>query len=190
MTKRCFIIHGWDGYPEESWFPWLKRELEKRGFAVTVPAMPHPETPTIEDWVGHLAQLVGKPDEQTYLVGHSMGCQTILRYFASLENKKVEGAVFVAGFFALRPLETEEEERILRPWIETPIDFAKVRQTTTNITAIFSDNDEWVPMEKNIKLFKQNLGEDITIITEHNKQHFSGSSGIRELPSALEAVLR
>ena len=27
--KRVFIIHGWDGYPEEGWFPWLKEELEK-----------------------------------------------------------------------------------------------------------------------------------------------------------------
>ena len=24
MTKRAFIIHGWDGYPDEGWFPWLK----------------------------------------------------------------------------------------------------------------------------------------------------------------------
>ena len=28
--KRAFIIHGWDGYPAEGWFPWLKRELEKK----------------------------------------------------------------------------------------------------------------------------------------------------------------
>lgn len=24
--KRVFITHGWDGYPEEGWFPWLKKE--------------------------------------------------------------------------------------------------------------------------------------------------------------------
>jgi hypothetical protein len=28
-AKRVFIIHGWEGYPEEGWFPWLKKELEK-----------------------------------------------------------------------------------------------------------------------------------------------------------------
>jgi predicted alpha/beta hydrolase family esterase len=28
MTERVFIIHGWEGYPEEGWFPWLKKELE------------------------------------------------------------------------------------------------------------------------------------------------------------------
>ena len=26
--RRVFIIHGWGGYPEEGWFPWLKKELK------------------------------------------------------------------------------------------------------------------------------------------------------------------
>lgn len=189
MKKRAFIIHGWDGFPEEAWFPWLKRGLEQRGFTVQIPSMPQPGEPTIETWVSKLKEIIGKPDEHTYLVGHSIGCQTILRYLAGLEGKKFGGVVLVAGFFELRPLETEDEERILKPWIETPIDFGKVHEATHNITAIFSDNDQWVPMERNIELFKKNLGEDITIITEHDKQHFSGSSGITELPSALETVL-
>lgn len=189
IDKRVFIIHGWDGFPEEAWFPWLKRELERAGFVVEVPAMPRPDEPTIETWVPKLAAVVDEPDEHTYLVGQSMGCQTIFRYLAGLEGKKVGGIVLVAGFFELRPLETEEEERILKPWLETPIDFTKVRQATDNITTVFSDNDQWVPLEKNIELFKKNLGDDITIVTEHEKQHFSGSSGITVLPSALDVVL-
>ena len=40
MKKRVFIIHGWEGYPEECWFPWLKTEIEKTGFEVVVPNMP------------------------------------------------------------------------------------------------------------------------------------------------------
>jgi len=31
-NKRVFIVHGWGGHPEEGWFPWLKKELERRGF--------------------------------------------------------------------------------------------------------------------------------------------------------------
>jgi len=183
-----FIIHGWDGYPEEGWFPWLKAELEQRGFTVEVPSMPHPDEPTIEDWVAHVAKLVGEPDGQTYLIGHSIGCQTILRYLASLEGKRVGGIVLVAGFFELRPLETEEEEQILKPWINTLIDFAKVKAATGNITAILSDNDEWVPLERNKQLFEQLLNPEI--IVEYGKGHFSGSSGIKKLPAALEAIER
>lgn len=28
MNKRIFIIHGWDGFPEEGWFPWLNKAME------------------------------------------------------------------------------------------------------------------------------------------------------------------
>src|SRR3989344_3930633 len=107
--KRVFIIHGWGGFPEEGWFPWLKKELEARGFAVQVPAMPDTNEPKIETWVPHLAKLVGEPDEQTFLIGHSIGCQTVLRYLQTLKpGQAVGGALFVCGFLLLRKLETEE----------------------------------------------------------------------------------
>lgn len=32
--KRIFIIHGWDGSPQNRWFPWLEKELKKKGFTV------------------------------------------------------------------------------------------------------------------------------------------------------------
>lgn len=38
--KKVYIIHGWEGYPEENWLPWLKLELESGGFEVNVPQMP------------------------------------------------------------------------------------------------------------------------------------------------------
>lgn len=31
MTRRAFIIHGWEGYPGEGWFPWLKKEIVEHG---------------------------------------------------------------------------------------------------------------------------------------------------------------
>ena len=53
--KRVFIIHGWGGYPEEGWFPWLKDTLKKRKFSVEVPAMPDRDFPKIETFI-HSAQ--------------------------------------------------------------------------------------------------------------------------------------
>ena len=40
--------------------------------------------PRIQKWVSKLAQTVGDADKQTYFVGHSMGCQTIVRYLEKL----------------------------------------------------------------------------------------------------------
>jgi hypothetical protein len=49
--KRVILIHGWDGFPNNCWFPWLKKELEDKDFEVIVPAMPNPEHPKVKPWV-------------------------------------------------------------------------------------------------------------------------------------------
>lgn len=187
--KRVFVVHGWDGSPSEGWFPWLKAELEKRGYAVAVPAMPHPEKPTIEDWVNTLAGAVGKADTQTYFVGHSIGCQTILRYLASLpKGSTVGGAVFVVGWFTLSDILAEEEKVIAKPWLEGAIDDVKIRAALKRSSAIFSDTDTWVPIE-NKKSFEDKVGSATFTISSSGQGHFSGSDGVVELPKALELLL-
>ncbi|MBI2594612.1 alpha/beta hydrolase, partial [Candidatus Curtissbacteria bacterium] len=139
MKKRVFIVHGWDGNPNEGWFPWLKREFEAKGFEVFVPQLPDAENPRIHKWVPALAETVGQPDEQTYFVGHSMGCQTIARYLESLpEGQKVGGAVFVAGFFKhLTGLEDNPDVRETdKHWLGTPLDLGKVRLHLNKSVAI------------------------------------------------------
>ncbi|HLD63979.1 MAG TPA: alpha/beta fold hydrolase [Candidatus Peribacteraceae bacterium] len=183
--KRVFIVHGWSGYPEEGWFPWLKNELEQKSFSVSVPQMPDADEPDIEKWVKHLTSVVGKPDPNTFLVGHSIGCQTILRYLETLPSaEKIGGVILVAGFFTLTNMEKDELE-IAEPWLETPIDYAKVLINTNNITAIFSDNDQYVPLE-NAALFETRLHPKIII--QKNQGHFSGSNGITELPVVIDEL--
>jgi predicted alpha/beta hydrolase family esterase len=101
-------------------------------------------------------------------------------------DKKVGGAFFVAGWFTLMNSETEEEKRIGKPWLETPIDFEKVKQHTKKFFAVFSDDDEVVPQD-NKKLFEERLGAKTAI--EHGKEHFSGSDGVKELANILEEIL-
>ncbi|MBU4224161.1 alpha/beta hydrolase [Patescibacteria group bacterium] len=186
MKKRVFIIHGWGGSPEDDWFPWLKKELEQKGFEVFAPAMPNTEEPKIEEWVSFLANLVGESDENTYFVGHSIGRQAIMRYMERFDGIKVGGIVFVAGWFNLANLESEEEEKIARPWVETPINLEKIKNSSKKIAAIFSDNDPVVPLNDN-EIFKKELGAGI--IVERNKGHFNASDGVIELPVALEKIL-
>jgi len=188
MVKRVFIVHGWRATPEESWFPWLKKELEGRGFEVYVPAMPDTNAPTINRWVSFLREQVGMPDEETYFVGHSAGAQAILRYLETID-KKIGGAVFAAGFvyFNIDNLETEKEREVAKPWIKTPIDFSKIRNTTNNFVAIFSDNDPFVE-PKNAKIFKAELGARIVI--EHNMGHLGGGYRILKLPVVLSELLK
>lgn len=186
--KRVIIVHGWGGNPEEGWFPWAKQELEKQGFTVTIPVMPNTEEPTIAEWVAYLRKIVGTPDENTYLVGHSIGCQAILRYVESFEPRQSVGrVVLVAGWFDLDNLETEEEKHIAKPWIATPINFAKIRQHDRSITAIISDNDPFGFFESNRSIFQNELGA--TVIVEPGKGHLNGEDGDLKLPSVIEAIV-
>jgi predicted alpha/beta hydrolase family esterase len=178
--KRVFIVHRWGGSQTSDWYQWLKSELEKRRYEVNVLAMPNADEPVIKKWVSHLSNKVGKLDSDTFFVGHSIGCQTIMRYLAT-QNNACGGAVFVAGWFTLQGLESEDEEAIAKPWIETPMDYMKVKKNLPRSLAIFSGNDPYVPLD-NKDIFKTRLGSDI--IVERNKGHFTGEDA-ELLPAIL-----
>lgn len=183
MSKRAFIIHGWGGNPEEGWFPWLKQQLIHKGYKVFVPAMPETDNPTITAWVEKMIEIIGKPNEETTLIGHSIGCQTILRYLENLPiGEKINQAIFVAGWLHLKGLE-ENEVPVAKPWLNTPINFEKIKTHCQRFVAIFSDDDYYVPLE-DAQEFEEKLGAKIII--EHNKKHFSGSDGVVELPIILK----
>lgn len=185
--KTVIIVHGWDGTPEYGWFPWLKKELESRGFDVRVPQLPDNANPRIQNWVPALAAAVGTPTEQTYLVGHSMGCQTVARYIESLpEGVQIGGAVFVAGFFKrLTNIGDEPSEKATEHhWLDAPVSLDKIRSHLPKSVAIFSDDDPWVPLD-NQDDFRDKLGSEVVV--EHKKHHFSDT--YKELPIVLKKLL-
>lgn len=183
--KRIFIVHRWEGNPNLDWYPWLKQELEKKGFDAIIPEMPDPAKPKIDSWVNFLKEQVKNVDNETYFVGHSIGCQTILRYLQSLpENTKIGGALFVAGWINLtEEALRDDEEHIADPWIKTFINWFKISKMSDKFTAIFSDDDPFVPLDDE-KIFYDKLGAKIII--ENKKGHFNGE----KCPEILEELLR
>ncbi|MEK6970221.1 MAG: alpha/beta hydrolase [archaeon] len=185
---RVIIVHRWDGSPETDWYPWLKREIESRGGECLIPAMPDSGRPQIEPWVSMLASVVGKVDRHTYLVGHSVGCQTILRFIERLpDDEKVGGSLLVAPWTRLKPQpgEGEKEKSIALPWIETPIDWKKVIEHNPTTTCLFSENDSFVH-EEDAELFRNRLNADI--LMEKELGHFTIFDGVTRLPMALHVL--
>jgi len=174
--KKIYLVHGWGGNnSSEGWFGWLKEEMKKRKAEVIGFNMPDTDNPEIEKWTSFLENNV-KIDNETYFIGHSIGCQTILR-FLEKQNKKIAGCVFVAGWFNLKDLQ-ENEIEIAKPWLTRKINFDKVKKNCTNFLAIFSDDDPYVPVS-DAELFKKNLNSKIII--KHNKEHFNNVSKIPEI---------
>ncbi len=169
--KTAIIIHGWDGNPKIGWFVWLEAELKKKGFKVIKPIMPNPANPKIKPWVKRLSEIAKDSDKDTVIIGHSIGCQTIMRYLETPEAKIVSKVIFVAPWLTLMDAAIDETEsyEIAKPWLETKIDFKKVKSKMKTSTAIFSTNDPFVSI-KNVDAFKEKLGSKIII--QKNKGHY------------------
>lgn len=183
--KKVVIVHCWDGYPDYCWYPQTKKELEAKGFEVIVPAMPETNLPKLSLWLPKLQEVAGEPNENLYLVGHSAGCITILRFLEQLaDNQKIGGVVLVAGF--VDNLGYEE----LNNFFETPINFEKIKSKAWHFLAINSDNDPYVPL-KHGDFLKEKLGAKLII--KHNMGHFSGpvddSKSITSLSDVTNAIL-
>lgn len=180
--KKVVIVHGWGGNSKYDWIPWLKQELESKDFEVVAPDFSDSDEPEIDAWVGKLKEVSGDVDENTFFVGHSIGCQTILRFLERID-RKVGSVVLVAPWLHLNEkiIEEEGEEvvEIARQWIETSIDFEKVRKMAERFVCIFSDDDPYVPLSDE-EIFKKELNAETVV--EERRGHFNDVS----LPLLLE----
>jgi predicted alpha/beta hydrolase family esterase len=195
VPRRAFIIHGYQSFPGEAWLPWLKRELVKAGYKVSLPAMPTPGRPSLPGWIAFIAKLVGEPDRKTVMIGHSLGCQAVIRYLETLgaAGKAVGQTVLVAGSFppnlslAEAREKTGSRNQALLAWFTAPVDPRKVKRAAGKCTMILSDDDPYIPLQKARATFRAKLNP--RIIIEHGKGHFNEDDEITALPSALRAVL-
>lgn len=190
--KKVYIVHGWEGSPEEPMHKWLKEKLEKKGFEIFVPVMPETARPDIKKWIGKLNEVVRNPGENSYFIGHSIGCQAVLRYLAQVNSEvKIGGVVLIAPWMELdeNTLEEEGEEvrEIARPWMETPVDWNKIKKHTSKFVCILSDNDPYVPLS-NAELFKEKL--NAKIIIEKNKGHYTAGDNVSENETVVEELLK
>ena len=95
--KKAFIIHGAYGNPNENWFPWLKKELESLDYKVISPTFPTPENQSLENWNKVFEEYKDQLDENTIMIGHSLGCPFILNVVQNT-NTKIKAIYLVAGF--------------------------------------------------------------------------------------------
>lgn len=186
--NKIYMVHCWDGNKEDGWYPWLDKKISNNKNQVFRFNMPNTETPKIEEWVNELSNQVDKLDENTYFVGHSIGCQTILRYLQNQDVKKIGGILLVAPWLELLPEAVSDEDsyNTAQPWINTPIDFEKIKKVTNKIVCIFSDDDYFVSLEQE-KTFKELL--DAKTIIVKNKGHISGEDGVNELEEVYNELL-
>jgi predicted alpha/beta hydrolase family esterase len=181
--KHVVIVHGFRGKPESNWKPWLKNELKNKGFAVDIPKMPNPDRPDADEWVDKLAETVADANTETYLVGHSLGCITILRYLENLEDgQKIGGCVFVAGFGEKFKKYSGGHDS----FFDHDLDWSKIKSHCNTFVAIHSDDDPNVEIDQ-LELFKNNL--DAKVMPMTGMGHFGSPDGVYEAPIIRDELL-
>lgn len=182
--KRAIIVHGCKGKPDTNWKPWLKRQLETNGFSVEVPEMPNTDSPLVGEWVEKLSQTVGSfGSDDIYLIGHSLGCITILKYLETLTSEqKVKACVLVAGFGRV----FKEYQGGHDSFFEHELHWEKIVQHSDNFIAIHSKDDQNVGFEE-LAIFEDKLGAR-TILVD-NMGHFGSQDGVFEVPVVLDTIL-
>lgn len=183
--KKVYLVHCWGGTSDDGWYPWIAEKLTDNKIEVVKFDMPNTELPTISSWVEMLNSEVDNLDENVYFIGHSISCQTIMRYLESKDITKIGGMLFVTPWLDLLPkaIEDEESYNIAYPWLNEPINFDKIKKFTNNIYCIFSDDDYFVSLEQE-KEFKNKLGANTIIVS--NKGHISQDDNVYELQEILD----
>lgn len=109
--KKIYLIHCWDGTSNDGWYPWIERKLKKYNVEVVKFNMPNTDAPRIEEWVNTLDNKVTELNNNIYFIGHSIGCQTIMRYLETKEVTKIGGILFVAPWLDLLPKAIEDSDK-------------------------------------------------------------------------------
>jgi len=156
-------------------------ELEKLNIYACALPLPTPSTPKLNEWTAEIIRIVNmNPNDEIYLVGHSLGVPTILRYLESSQGKKIAGVILASG-----PIEPIHPERPSSSFLRKKLDFEKIKNMAGKFVVIHGDNDEDVPVEHAKKLAKE-LNCELIIVK--NGGHLNGTSGWTALPQALEAL--
>lgn len=182
--KRAIIVHGFKGKPDTNWKPWLKRELEKNAFYVDVPEMPATDHPEVSEWVAKLSDTIGEiGSDDIYLIGHSLGSITILKYLETLrDDQRIKACVFVAGFTRkFRGYEGAHESFFM-----SELNLSAIKARVDNIIAIQSEDDPNVGFEE-LKEFGDKLGARTVAVTDMG--HFGSADGVFEVPLVRDLLL-
>ena len=175
--KNALILHGTDANSLDNWFPWLKKELEKKGYKVWVPDLPHAEKPNIDRYNNFI--LSNKDwdfNDESIIIGHSSGAVEILGLLEAFPKETVVNKCFLVGSFINDLGWDSLKELFLKPF-----DFEKIKKHSKEFIFIHSDNDPYCPLD-HAKYLVEKLNGQLIIIK--GQGHFSGKEV--KMPAILD----
>jgi len=178
--KNAIILHGTGDSPDNFWFPWLKKELEKLDYTVWLPSLPNPEYPNRKDWIPFIAENETLSNE-TILIGHSAGAQVILSLLENI-NVKIKKAVLVSGYAKALRKNMQSEKDV------DEFNWNAIKGKAEEFIIINSDNDPWGCDDKQGKIMADNLGGRLIIRHDGHMGSTTCNQPYTEFPLLLELI--
>jgi hypothetical protein len=181
--KNALILHGTGNNSSGNWFPWLKEELEKRGYEVWSPDLPRADKPNSKRYNGYiLGNSRWKFNEKSVIIGHSSGAVAVLGLLQHLpENSVVNTCILVSSF------KDNLGSKDLDGLFEEPFDFKEIKKHAKHFIFIHSDNDPYCPLDHAKYLAKKTGGK---LIVKKGQGHFNLETGekYKQFPLILELL--
>lgn len=213
--KNALILHGTGDSPEGHWYPWLRSELEKRGWTVFAPSLPDSAHPDAARWNASILSSGWKPDTDSVVIGHSSGAVEILRLLPALPaGTRIKAAVLVSAFredlgkhlvrnlfvvpfdWQMLPVQLgfgyllARGKASLGGMFKTPFDFDAIKARASRFLFVHADDDPYCPLP-GAKYLSEKLGGEFVLL--RGGKHFSISTAgekSRQFPELLEIIER
>lgn len=180
-SKRVFIVHGYMAKASDHWFGWLKDVLTMNSIKTEILMMPNSDNPDSTVWQETLTKKIDRIDKQTFIVAHSLGCISVLRYLNNHSEFELGGLILVSGFNSKLPALPQLDK------------FIKESRLTDNLslnigrTVVFASTDDpFVPMEMTKALAESLDGKYIQV---ESAGHFLGSDGYINFSELLNELM-
>ncbi len=184
--KTAIILHGMpekDEYyepnsPSQSnrhWFPWLQKQFILKDVLAQALEMPIPYAPVYEDWKEMFERM--PIDENTTLVGHSLGGGFLVRWLSETDTK-VGKVILVAPW-----LDPTGE---IKPFFDFEIN-ESIASKTEKFSVVYS-SDDFDEVQESVKILKDKL-QNVDWVEMENKGHFCTEDlGGPEFPELLDLI--
>lgn len=125
---------------KHSWAPWLKDQLEKKGFPTEFGTFPDSILARSEYWLPFLHDFL-KAGKNDVLVGWSSGAVAAMRY---AEQYKIRGSALVSPSYTdLGDAMEKKSGYFNKTW-----NWKKIKANQKKIALVHADNDPYIPAEQ------------------------------------------
>ena len=186
--KNALILHGAANDHTGNWFPWLKKELENKGYKVWSPDLPNSDVPNLRGWLNVIfSNKDWSFDRESVIIGHSAGATFILRILEKLPDKiKIRKAILVAGPANIGTIPDYFPYK--KEMVTTPFNWNKIRNSCEKFYFIHSDNDKYQCGEESGNIFLKNLGGELIIKNGQGHFNLEVSPNYNKFPILLEII--